>query len=205
MDVLHHHHCAVHQNAEVDGANRQQVGGNVPQVETDERETERQRNRRGDDQSRSDVHQEEHQHHDHQHDAAHQIVLDRARGERDQITTVVEGVNLHVLRQHMLIHVSRHGSHMLEHHLRLFADAQQDDSLHRIVSIVEPKLTQTRCLPDLDPADVLHQHRHAVLCRDHDVRYIGECRNAPESANIIELSALTVESTAGVGVVAAEC
>ena len=53
IDVLHHHHRAVDENAEVDRADRQQVRRNVPQVETDERDQQRQRHGDSDDQPRA--------------------------------------------------------------------------------------------------------------------------------------------------------
>ena len=74
-DVLHHHHRAVHQDAEVDRADRQQVGGRALQVEADEREQQRQRNGGRDDQAGAQVVQEEDQHHDHEHHAAQQVSL----------------------------------------------------------------------------------------------------------------------------------
>ncbi len=43
--VFHHHHRAVHQNAEVDRPNGQQVGGNVAQIQADERKHQGERNR----------------------------------------------------------------------------------------------------------------------------------------------------------------
>ena len=98
-DVLDHHHGAVHEDAEVDGADGEQVGRHVREVEADEREEQRERDRRGDDEARADVVQEEDQDDDHQHDAAQQVVLDGAGGERDQVAAVVEGMDLHVLGQ----------------------------------------------------------------------------------------------------------
>ena len=38
VDVLHHHDRAVHEDAEVDGADGEQVGRDVPEIEADERE-----------------------------------------------------------------------------------------------------------------------------------------------------------------------
>ena len=96
-DVLDHHHGAVHQDAEVDRADRQQVGGNVLQVQADEGEEQRQRNRHGHDQPGAQVVEEEDQDHDDQQHAAQQVVLDGAGGERHEVAAIVERVDLHVL------------------------------------------------------------------------------------------------------------
>jgi hypothetical protein len=60
-DVFHHHHRAIHQDAEIDRADGQQVGRGVLQVETDEREQQRQRNGGGDDQAGAKIVEEEDQ------------------------------------------------------------------------------------------------------------------------------------------------
>ena len=51
-DVLHHHHRAIHQDAEIHRADGEQVGRGVLQIEADEREQQRQRDGGGDDQAR---------------------------------------------------------------------------------------------------------------------------------------------------------
>ena len=60
-DVLHHHHRAFHHHAEIQRAQRQQVRGNVAQVETDGREQQRERNGQRDDERAAHVAQEEKQ------------------------------------------------------------------------------------------------------------------------------------------------
>ena len=52
-DVLHHDHRAVHQDAEVDRADRQQIGGNMAPVQADEREHQRKWNGQRYDQRRA--------------------------------------------------------------------------------------------------------------------------------------------------------
>ena len=58
-DVLHHDDRAVDDHAEVDRADRQQVGRNVRPVEADEREQQRERNRHRDDERRADAEQKQ--------------------------------------------------------------------------------------------------------------------------------------------------
>ena len=205
MDVFHHHHRAVDENAEVDRADRQQVRGDVLEVEADERKQQRERNRRGDDQSRADVEQEEHEHDHHQHDPAEEIVFHDARRQRDQVHAVVERVNLHVLRQDVIVQFFGLRFGELEHGLRLLARAHQDHAFHRIVAIIESELPEARRVADHDRADVLHQHRNAVRRRGDDgVADVLGGAQPREAAHVIELSALGVEPAAGVVVVRAE-
>ena len=59
-------------------------------------------------------------------------------------------------------------------------------------------------MPDLDGRDVFHEHRHAVLHREHDLADVLERHDATEAADVEELSALGDESAAAVAVVRAE-
>ena len=102
-DVLHHEHRAIHQDAEIDRADGEQVGRGVLQVETDEGEQQRQRNGDGDDQPGAKVVEEEDQDDDDQQHAAQQVALDHLRRQRDQVAAVVEGNDFDVLGQDLLV------------------------------------------------------------------------------------------------------
>ena len=60
-DVLHHHHRAIHDHAEIERAERQQVRRNMSQVETDRGEQQRKRNGQSDDQRAADIAQKQEQ------------------------------------------------------------------------------------------------------------------------------------------------
>ena len=102
-DILHHEDRAIHQDAEIDRADGEQIGRGVLQVEADEGEQQRQRNGDGDDQAGAEVVEEEDQDHDDQQHAAQQVVLHDLRGQRDQVAAVVEGNDLDVLGQDLLV------------------------------------------------------------------------------------------------------
>src|SRR4029077_12604783 len=76
VNILNHHDGTVHENTEVDGPDGEKVGRDVPEVEKNEGEEERERDRRGDDQPRSYVVEEEDQNHQNQDDPAEEIVFD---------------------------------------------------------------------------------------------------------------------------------
>ena len=58
-DVFDHHHRAIDHHAKIQRAERQQVGGNVPQVQTDRRKQQRERNGRRNDQRAPDIAEEQ--------------------------------------------------------------------------------------------------------------------------------------------------
>ena len=69
-DVLDHDDRAVDDHAEIDRADRQQVGRDVRPVQTDEREEQRERNGDGDDQRRADAEEQQSEDHEHEDHAA---------------------------------------------------------------------------------------------------------------------------------------
>ncbi len=70
------------------------------------------------------------------HDAAQEIVLHRARGERDQFAAIVERPNLHVLRQHAIVQLRRSWPRtFLQHGLRLLAARHEDHAFDSIVHV----------------------------------------------------------------------
>ena len=120
---------------------------------------------------------------------------------RDQLAAVVERDDLHVLRQDASLSSRGLRLDALEHHLRLLAGAHQDDAFDGVVRCHEAELPEPRRVADHDLADVLHEHRDAVLHRDDDVADVLERLDAAEAAHVVELAALGVESAAGVAVV----
>ena len=98
-DVLDHHHRAVHHHAEIQRAQRKQIGGNLLQVEANRGEQERKRNRQRDDERAAHVAEKQEENDDHQDDALGQVVQDRVGGEVHQVAAVDEGNDLHALGQ----------------------------------------------------------------------------------------------------------
>ena len=90
-------------------------------------------------------------------------------GELDQVGAVIEGHDLDVLGQDLLVQFLGLGLDALEHILGLFAGAQQDDAFHRVILFLIAEFAQARRDADLDLADILQQHRRAVVHRHHDI------------------------------------
>ena len=98
-DVLDHHHRAIDHHAEVQRAEREQVGGNVAKVEADGGEQQRKGNGERDDDGAAHIAEEEKQNDRDQNHARGEVVLHGVDRVLDQIGAVEEGNDLHALGQ----------------------------------------------------------------------------------------------------------
>ena len=85
--------------------------------------------------------------------------------------------------------------------MRLPAAEHEDDAFDRIVIFLKTELTERGALPDGDVANVANPNGHAFVAADHDVADVIGIAHQPDAAHVVELSALRIESAAGVGVV----
>ena len=102
-DVLDHDHRAIDHHAEVQSAQRKQVGGNVAEVEADGGEQQREGNGEGDDDGAAHVAEEEKENDGDEDHALGQVVLDGFDGVLDQIGAVEEGNDFHALGQNAVV------------------------------------------------------------------------------------------------------
>src|SRR5690242_16230171 len=203
-DVLHHNYGAVNDDAEVYGANREQVSGNVVRVQDDEGKQQRQRDRESHDNGGANADQKENQHDQHQHHAAQQVVLHRVSGQIHQPAAVVEGKNLHVLGENLLVELPGLFLHAFEHGLRLLAAAHEDDAFDRIIVALEAELAQAGRVADHDLADVLDANGRTFVTAHHDVADIRGIAHQAQAAHVVELAALGINAAAGVAVVGSQ-
>ena len=99
VNVLDHDDGAVDDDAEVDGADGEQVGGLAGGVQKDESEQERQRNGEGGDDGGADADEEEEQHKENQDHAAEKISFHGVGGDADEVAAIVVGADFDVRRQ----------------------------------------------------------------------------------------------------------
>ena len=102
-DIFHHHHGAVHDHAEVQRAEREQIGWNMLQVETNRSEQQREGDGKRNDESAAHVSQEEKENNNHQDDPFGQVVQHGMGGEVQQVAAIDEGNDLHPLRQDLIV------------------------------------------------------------------------------------------------------
>ena len=201
VDVLDHHHGAVDDDAEIDGANGKQIGGNVVGVQHDEGKQQRQRNGERDNDGGAEADQKEDQHDQHQHHAAKQIGFNRVRGQVHQFAAIVKGNDLDVWRQDAAIQFFGLGLDSLQDILRLPAAEHENDALDRIVILLKAELTQAGRMADGDVANVAHPDGNAFVAADDDVADVVGIAHQPDAAHVVELSALRIESAAGIRVI----
>ena len=187
-DVLHHHQRSVDKNAEVDGTDGKQVGGDSARMQKDERKEQSQRNGQRNNDRGAQTHQESHQHNQDQGHAEQHVVFDGVDRELNQVAAVVVGTHLDVRRQDVFIELLGLRFHALQHILRLLAAAHHDDAFNGVVGLVEAELAEARSVADGHIADVANAHRHAVLRADDDVADVrryhgpGRCRGHNRTA-----------------------
>jgi hypothetical protein len=104
----------------------------------------------------------------------------------------------------VLVEVADLGLDALQDVLGLLAGAQQDHALDGVVLGLEPELAQARRDADGHAADILDQHRRAVVDGQDDVSDIFQGLKASDTADVVKLPALRIEAAAGVGVVGGE-
>ena len=98
-DVLHHDDGTVDDHSEVQCAEREQVSGDVAEVEADGGKQQRERNRQRDDESASDVSQKEEENDDDEDDAFGEVMQHRVGGVVEKVAAVQEGDKLYTRRK----------------------------------------------------------------------------------------------------------
>src|ERR1039458_4183264 len=114
-DIFDHHHRAVDDHAEVQSAQREQVGGNVAEVEADGGEQQREGNGKRDDDGAAHIAEEEKENDGDEEHARGEVVLDGIHRVLDQIGAVEEGNHFHALGQDAVVQI-----------VDFLVDAQQD-------------------------------------------------------------------------------
>ena len=102
-DVFDHDHGTVDDHAEVQRAERKQVGGNVAQVEADGREEQREGDGESNDDCTTHVAEEEEKDDYDENDSFGQVVQHGMRGQMHQVAAIEEGNNFDALGQNFVV------------------------------------------------------------------------------------------------------
>src|SRR5207247_935268 len=201
-DVLHHDDRGIDNDAEVDRADREQIGGLSAQDRNDYGKEQRRRNSRGYDQRGTQIAQEhplndKNQHHPEQH-----VAKDRPHGDRNKVAAVVERLDAHTRRQRAVgVHSCHRLSYTLHHVHRALELLHQDDAGHNVGGVVAPGDAKPRCEADLHFGDIGDQYRLAALLRQYDTADIFQGPDNTEATNIDRLLAHRDRSAANIGIV----
>ena len=153
-DRLHHDDGGVDDQAEIDRADRQQIGGFAAQHQDDHGEEQRERDRRADDQRAAEVAEEYPlQQHD-QEDPDHHVVQHGVGGDVDQVLAVVDPLDA-ARRAAGSLELLMEATELLDAgdgRRTLLAAPHQHDALHDVVVLVEAGDAEPRLLADGDGA-----------------------------------------------------
>src|SRR5262249_22464805 len=201
-DILHHDDGGIDDDAEVDRADRQQIGGFSAQHRDDDREKQCCRNSRRHDQCGAQIAQKHPLDDKEQHHAEQHIVKDGPHGDRNKVAAVVEGFDAHTGRQRAVgVHSCHRLSYTLHHVHRALELLHQYDAGHYAGRVLAPGDAKPRCEADLHFGDIGDQYRLAALLGQYDTADIFERPHNTEATNIDRLLAHRDRSAANIGIV----
>ena len=200
-DILHHDDGAVDDDAEVDRADRQQVGGVAAQHGDDDRKEQGDGNCRGHDQRAAQVPQEDPLNEKDQRNAEQHIVHHRAHGDRNKVAAVVVRLDPDARRQAAVIVDALDGCAHARHHVhRPFQLLHQDDAEEDVVLVVAGGDPQPRRKADLVVRDVGQHNRQSALLAHHDIVDVADRSEHADAAHVDRLLADGDRPAADVGV-----
>ena len=119
----------------------------------------------------------------------------------DQFAAVVIRMNLDVGRQDLVVQFFGLGLHSLQDVLRLLSAQHENDAFDGIVILLEAEFAEARRVADGYVSDIAHADGHAFVGADDDVADVIGVAHQADAANVIELSALGIETAAGIRVI----
>ena len=200
-DVLHHDDGAIDDNAEIDGADRQQIGRIPAQDRDDNREEQRDRNGRRHDQRAAQIAEKYPLNEEDERDAEQHIVHHGAYRDRNEIAPIVIGLDLDAGRQAAVavdaFDRRTHARHDVHRALELLHqhDAEQD-----VILVVARRDAQARRKPDLVMGDIRQNYRQAALLAHHDVVDVADRAQHADAAHVDRLFAYRDRAPADIGV-----
>ena len=168
-DVLDHDQIAVDDDAEVDRAEAEQVGGDLHRVHARERKQQRQRDGDRGQQRRPDAAQRERQHHDDDDERLGQRAGDRPQRVRDQIGAVVDPDDPDALRQPVRVEIVDRVVNGAQDLAGILPAPHEHGALDAADAIVQAEDAGLRRRANGHAAGVPQQHGHTGLCGQRDV------------------------------------
>src|SRR5208282_5556700 len=153
-DVFHHHHSPVYDHAEIQGAQGEQVRGNVPQVQADGGEEQGEWDRQGDNDCSANVAQKDEQDDHYQNHSFGEIMQHGVRRVVHKIVAVEVGDNLHPRRQDVIVEAIDHGVERFQHGRGVRSLPEEHNSFHYIVVIFDYPVGAMDGLADLSQSNL---------------------------------------------------
>ena len=160
VDVLHHDYRCVDDQAEVDRADREQVGRFAAQRHDDDGKEQGKWDCGGNDDRAAQVTEKDPLYGEDQHDAEDQVMEHGLRGDRDELTAIVNLLEPDAGREDPgRVDFLYFCLDAADGRQALFAAPHQYNSLDDVVVLVLPDNAETGLISDLDHADILDADR----------------------------------------------
>ena len=181
QDGVGHDDGAVHDDPEIDGAKRQEIGRDVREMHHDEGYRHRERNGDAHDQRAARA-AEKHDENDEDEANSHEYGVRNLVDRRiDQVRPVDIGHDLHALRFQAVIELGHLGMDAVHDTRWVFAAQQEDDAFDDVIPFVIAKDAVALLIAQLQLAEVPHEDRRSVALCDHDVAHVIECLDEANS------------------------
>ena len=209
-NVLHHDHGTIDHHAEIERAQRQQVGRNMAQLKADRGKQQGERNGERNDDCPANIPQKQKENDHHQDDALGQIVQNRMRGVVQKIAAIKKGNHLDSLGQNLVVQFFDLGVDSLQGRIGIISLLQQHDALNRVAVVDDLSVDAMNSLADLAQAylrplhnlsDILDPQRGSVGRFENGVVDVLDVAKEAHFTDIDLLLPLLDKAAAGVDVV----
>jgi hypothetical protein len=200
-NVFHHDDGAIDDDAQIDGADRQQIGGIAAQDRNDDGKQQCNRDGRGYDQRAAQIAEKDPLNEEDEGDAEQHIVHHGAHGDRDQVAAIVIRLDLHARWQAAVAVDALDGRTHARHHIhRAFEFLHQDDAEQDVVLVVARGNSQSGGESDLVMGDIRQHDGQAALLAHHDIVDVADRAQHADSAHVDRLFAHGNRAPADIGV-----
>src|SRR5689334_16867566 len=200
--MFHHHQCSIHNDAEIECAQAEEVGRNPGEVHAHERKQQRKRYRDRSQNGCTHAAQKQEQHGNHHHQTFEERVRYGVHGVRYKVGSVIDRTNVNPGRKAAGIDIVHRLMDALQHLGGIFAAAHQHDALYA-GCIADPEDTGRLGRADLHLAHVADEHRHTLVLRHDDVFDIVRALDQADAADHHRLLAIVQHGAARVLIVRA--
>src|SRR3984885_8232833 len=170
VDIFHHDHGGIDNDAEIDRAERQQVGVFALQHQNDDGEKQRERNVGADDDGAAQIAEKHPLNDENQQAAEDQVVQHRVRGDPDQEASIVVGNDLDARRQAAVaVELYDLGLDFRNDVVGVLGSSHHHDGGGDVVIVISAPNAEPRPKTDGDAGDVLDLDRQAVHLGQDDV------------------------------------
>src|SRR3984885_23974 len=170
VDIFHHDHGGIDNDAEVDRTERQQVGVLALQHQNDDGEKQRERNVGADDDGAAQIAEKNPLNDENQETTENQVVQHRVRRDPDQRASVVVGNDLDARRQAAVaVELCNLGLDARDDVVRVLGSSHHHDGGGDVIVVTPAADTKPRHKTDGDAGDVLDLDRQAVHLGQDDI------------------------------------